>query len=105
MVDAPLTTLRRERKFPCCVKNAAKFMVRNVGPILPGKAESMTETWPPKSTTFFKARGAAERSWGELSVLVWRILGKLPANISANFDGEFFRDFFGLVFPRYQPPP
>ena len=31
-------------------------------------------------------------------LLVQRILGKLPANFSTNFDGEFF----GLVFPGFQ---
>ena len=37
---------------------------------------------------------------------VWRFLRKLPANFSANFDGEtFVREFFGLVFPGYQSPP
>ena len=36
-------------------------------------------------------------------VLAWRILGKLPSNLSANFDGEFFfREFFGLVSPWHQ---
>ena len=36
----------------------------------------------------------------------WRILGKLLANFSANFDGFFllFRRFFVLVFPGNQPP-
>ena len=35
------------------------------------------------------ARGSAERIWGEFFILVGRILGKLPANSSANFDSEF----------------
>ena len=32
---------------------------------------------------------------------VWRILGKVPANLSANFDSEFF----GPVFQGLRPPP
>ena len=35
------------------------------------------------------ARRYAERIWGEFFILVRRILGKLPANLSANLDGEF----------------
>ena len=35
------------------------------------------------------SRRYAERIWGEFFILVRRILGKLPANFSANFDGEF----------------
>ena len=31
-------------------------------------------------------------------------VGKLHANFSGSFDGEF-RDFFGLVFPVFKPPP
>ena len=46
----------------------------------------------------FWSRRYAERIWGEFFILVRRILGKLPANFSANFDGEFF----GLVFPGLQ---
>ena len=37
----------------------------------------------------FWSRRYAERIRGELFILVWRILGKLPANFSANFDGGF----------------
>ena len=44
------------------------------------------------------SRRYAERIWGEFFILVRRILGNLPANFSANFDGEFF----GLVFPGFQ---
>ena len=46
----------------------------------------------------------AERIWGEIFILVRRILGKLPAN----FDCEFWLrefwlpEFFGLVFPGLQ---
>ena len=49
-------------------------------------------------TTKFWSRRYAERIWGEFSILVRRILGRLPANFSANFDSEFF----GLVFPGFQ---
>ena len=31
----------------------------------------------------------AERIWGEFFILARRTVGKLPANFSANFDGEF----------------
>ena len=34
-------------------------------------------------------RRYAERIWGEFFILARRNLGKLPANLSANFDGEF----------------
>ena len=37
----------------------------------------------------FLVRRYAERIWGEIFILVRRSLGKLPANFSANFDGEF----------------
>ena len=46
----------------------------------------------------FWSRRYAERIWGEFFILVRRILGKLPAIFSANFDGEFF----GLVFPGFR---
>ena len=37
--------------------------------------------------------------------LAWRILGKLPANFSANFDDDFLLGkFFGLVFLGLQAP-
>ena len=39
--------------------------------------------------SLFWSRCYAERIWGEFFVLVRRILGKLPANLMANFDGEF----------------
>ena len=35
------------------------------------------------------SRSYAERIWGEFFILVRRILGKLPANFLANFNGEF----------------
>ena len=35
------------------------------------------------------SRRYAERIRGEFFILARRILGKLPANFSANFDGEF----------------
>ena len=41
------------------------------------------------SNMLFWCRRYAERIWGEFFILVRRILGKLPANFSANFDGEF----------------
>ena len=47
------------------------------------------------------SRHYAERIWGEFFILVRRIVGKLPANFSANFAGEFF----SLVFPRFQATP
>ena len=47
------------------------------------------------------SRRYAEWIWGEFFILVRRILGKLPANFSANFDSEFF----GLVFPGFQATP
>ena len=34
-------------------------------------------------------RSYAERIWGEFFILARRIVGKLPANFSAKFDGEF----------------
>ena len=37
----------------------------------------------------FWSRRYAERIWGEFFILARRIVGKLPANFSANFDGEF----------------
>ena len=50
------------------------------------------------------SRRYAERIWGEFFILVRRILGKLPANFSANFDGEFgwriFRPCFSKVSGR-----
>ena len=33
-------------------------------------------------------------------ILAQQILGKLPAHFSANFDGDAFRELFGLVFSR-----
>ena len=39
------------------------------------------------------------------NILAWRNLGKLQANFSANFDGDFFRNFFGLVFQGFRTPP
>ena len=45
------------------------------------------------------SRHYAERIWGEFFILVRRSLGRLPANFSANFDSEFF----GLVFPGFEP--
>ena len=47
---------------------------------------------------FYWSRRYAERIWGEFFILVRRILRNLPANFSANFDGEFC----GLVFPGLQ---
>ena len=38
-------------------------------------------------------------------LLVWRILGKLPANFSANFFSGFSREWFGLVSLMFQAPP
>ena len=65
------------------------------------------ENWPRSLNasdwrlTIFWSRRYAERIWGEIFVLVRRSLGKLPANFSANFDGEFF----GLVFSRVSGHP
>ena len=47
------------------------------------------------------SRRYAERICCEFFILVRRILGKLPANFSANFDGKYF----GLVFPGFQATP
>ena len=46
-----------------------------------------------------------EKAESSLISLVLRILGNLLANFSANFDGKIFREFFGLVFPGFHPPP
>ena len=51
------------------------------------------------------SRGSAERIWGEFLVLVWRIFGKLPANVSANFDGKFFPRSSRPCFSRASGPP
>ena len=52
-----------------------------------------------------RSRGSAERMWGEFSILAWRILGKSPTNLSANFDGKFFTRFFRPFFSRVSAPP
>ena len=37
-------------------------------------------------------------------MMVWRILEKLPANFSANFDVKFFPQMFRPCFPGFQAP-
>ena len=57
---------------------------------------SKTKSW---------SRRYAERIWGEFFILVRRTLGKLPANFSANFDGEFLiATFSPLFFQGFRPP-
>ena len=51
------------------------------------------------------SRRYAERIWGEFFILVRRILGKLPANFSANFDGEFWKRIFRPCFSRFSGHP
>ena len=53
----------------------------------------------------FGARGSAERIWGEFFILVRCVSGKLPANVSANFDGESFPQMFRSCFSRISSPP
>ena len=43
--------------------------------------------WPKMAKSW--SRRYAERIWGEFFILARRSVGKLPANFSANFDGEF----------------
>ena len=74
-------------------------------------SEKVTKKWPKESrkrknviglllpTSFC---GALRSGW--IFDLVWRILGKLPANFSANFDSEFCYKFFSRVFPGLQAP-
>ena len=52
----------------------------------------------------FCARGSAERIWGEFFILAWRILGKFPANFSANYDGKFILRIFRPCFSRVSGP-
>ena len=42
----------------------------------------------PDVATYWSRR-YAERIWGEFFILARRNVGKVPANFSANFDGEF----------------
>ena len=50
-----------------------------------------------------RARGSAERIWGDFFILVWRILGKLSAKFSANFHSEIFAQIFQtVVSPGFQ---
>ena len=42
-----------------------------------------------KKGPIYWSRRYAERIWGEFFILARRTVGKLPANFSANFDGEF----------------
>ena len=44
----------------------------------------------------------ADLRW--FSILAWRILGTLPANFSANFDGEIFQRIFRPCFSRVSGP-
>ena len=56
-----------------------------------------TFLWPPEPLLQYPCVCA--------QFLAWRTSGKLPANFSANFDGEFFHTFFSLVVPAFQAPP
>ena len=59
--------------------------------------------WKCLPENYSKSRGSAERIWGEFFSWVRRILGKLPVNFSANFDGDFFpRVFRPCFFPGFQ---
>ena len=49
------------------------------------------------------AWGSAERIWGELFFGTWRIVGKLQANFSVNFDGDS-ANFSVLLFQGFRPP-
>ena len=51
------------------------------------------------------SRGPAERMWGETFNSVRRNSGKLPANFSANLDGEFIPRTFRPCFSRVSGPP
>ena len=52
------------------------------------------------------ARGSAERIWGEFYILAWPIFGTLPANASANCDGEVCpRILRPCFFQGFSPPP
>ena len=42
-----------------------------------------------QKTEDFLSRASAERIWGDFLILVWRISGNVPANLSANFESEF----------------
>ena len=64
----------------------------------------------PRSSgwTIAWSRGSAERIWGDFFGGGGggpRILGKLPANFSANIDGEFFLWFFRPFFSRVSGSP
>ena len=41
---------------------------------------------------------------GWFFILVWQILGKLPANFSANSSGKTIQSIFGRVSPKFQAP-
>ena len=51
----------------------------------------------------YRAWGSAEGMWGELFILVQRILGKLPPSFSANFDGDFLL-LSTMFFQDFRPP-
>ena len=71
----------------CCASNI---------PLLGGIGIPKRECW---------ARGSAEQIWGDFFLLAWRIFGKLPANFSAEFDGEVFPRVYRPCSSRVSAPP
>ena len=64
----------------------SKFVVRQRGDNFCPE----THSFAGRSWKNVQPGGSAARIWGEFFILAWRILGKLPANFSANFDGKKF---------------
>ena len=72
----------------------------HTGPWQSGGSVSMILVAPYRAYPRF-----CRADWGEYFILAWQILGKLPANSSANLDSEFPPEIFRPCFSRVSGPP